>query len=127
MLLTLRLEDERLDYLIKQRPVNLSDIQLFIEANRNMTILLLNIRFNEIMSLKSAILHSDNVYFDTSGLKDQLFNIEKLIDSLGDDRIMYGSQYPLDCLKSTLFEVTKAEIGGESKEKILSRNVKKIL
>jgi predicted TIM-barrel fold metal-dependent hydrolase len=59
---------------------------------------------------------------NTSGLKDQLFNVEKLDALIVADRILYGSMYPLFCLKSTLLEVTKAEIDVESRNKILFSN-----
>lgn len=122
LFLTLRMEDERINYIVQPSLINLKDIQAFIEANPDLKILLLTIRFGEIMSLRDTLLNSSNVYFDTSGLKDQLFNIEKLVASLGDSKIMYGSLYPLFCLKSTLFEVTKAEIVSKSMGKILSGN-----
>jgi predicted TIM-barrel fold metal-dependent hydrolase len=48
--------------------------------------------------------------------------VEKLDALIVADRILYGSMYPLFCLKSTLLEVTKAEIDVESRNKILFSN-----
>lgn len=126
LFLTLRAEDERLNYLTTPQPVDITGIQAFIEDNPDLTILLLNIRFYEIMTLKSAILNSGRVFVDTSGLKDLLFNIEKLTESIGDSRIMYGSLHPLNCLESTLFQVTMADIGQKSKDRILFENSGKL-
>lgn len=122
LFLTLRAEDERLNYLITPRPVNITEIQTFIEDQPDLTILLLNIRFHEIIAIKDAILHSGRVFVDTSGLKDYLFNIEKLTASIGDERIMYGSLHPLYCLESTLLQITMADIGQKSKDRILFEN-----
>jgi len=126
LFLTLRAEDERLNYLITPRPVNIPEIQTFIENNPDLTILLLNIRFHEIMTLKSSILNSGRVFVDTSGLKDQLFNIEKLTGIIGDERILYGSLHPLYCLESTLLQVTMADIGQKAKNKILFENSRQL-
>ena len=126
LFLTLRMEDERLNYIIKPQPVNLEDIRLFSVRNRNLKIILLNIRMGEITRLKELLIDQDNVYIDTSGLKDQLFSIEKLTATLGADKIIYGSEYPLFCLKSTLLEVVKAEIDENSKEKILFSNSERL-
>lgn len=122
LLISLRMEDERLNYIIKPDPVDTKALQIFIENNPGVKTLLLNFRFGEIISLKGTLLASPFTFFDTSGLKDQLFNIEKLVDQLGDGKILYGSQYPLYCLKSTLLQVIRAEISKESKENILFRN-----
>ena len=124
LFLTLRAEDERLNYLITPRPVNIPEIQAFIEDHPDLTVLLLNIRFHEIIAIKDAILHSGHAFVDTSGLKDQLFNIEKLTASIGDSRIIYGSLHPLYCLESTLLQVAMANIGQKAKDRILFENSK---
>jgi len=122
LFLTLRMEDERLSYIYQPIPLSIKEIQFFVETNIDIKMLLLNIRFNEIMTLKNILLDAPNILFDTSGLKDQLFNVEKLVAALGDKKMVYGSLYPLFCLKSTLFEVTKAQISTQSMERILFRN-----
>jgi len=122
LFLTLRMEDERLSYIIKPRPVDMEDIRLFALKNPDIKIILLNIRLGEIARLKELFINWDNVFIDTSGLKDQLFNVEKLTASIGACKILYGSEYPLLCLKSTLLEVLKAEIDEESRNRIMFSN-----
>lgn len=126
LFLTLRAEDERLNYLITPRAVSIPEIQTFIEDQPDLTILLLNIRFHEIIAIKDAILHSGRVFVDTSGLKDQLFNIEKLTEIIGDERILYGSLHPLYCMESTLLQVTMANAKQKTKNKILFENSRQL-
>lgn len=127
LFLTMRMEDERLSYIVIPTPIQISDIQTFLETNKDLKIILLNIRFNEIKNISNTLIESSNIYFDTSGLKDQLFNVEKLAEELGNRKILYGSLYPLFCLKSTLLEVTSAGISSLSKENILFKNVSALL
>jgi hypothetical protein len=55
-------------------------------------------------------------------LKGGLFVIEKLLQRFPSNRIMYGSQYPLYTLKSTLLLVEQAEIDDEAKQRIMGMN-----
>jgi len=122
LFLSLRMEDERLSYMFIPTPIQITDLQTFLEVNKDLKIILLNIRFNEIKNISNLIIESSDIFIDTSGLKDQLFNVEKLAEVFGNKKILYGSMYPLFCLKSTLLEVTKAKISTQSKENILFRN-----
>ncbi len=83
----------------------------------------MNIRRAELMQLKDIITTNNNVFFDTSGLKELLFVVEKLLMNFTAEKIIYGSQYPLHCLKSTILLIEKAEIEESIKDKILSKNI----
>ncbi|GIP39525.1 hypothetical protein J31TS4_28050 [Paenibacillus sp. J31TS4] len=120
LFLTVRLEDERLDYLIKPAPLSVqNDLIPFLGSHPDLTVLLLQLRYGEATAMKEAILSHPRAFFDTSGLKDGLFVIEKLLRQFPPDRLMYGSQYPLYCLKSTLLLVELAELDPEDKARIL--------
>lgn len=49
--------------------------------------------------------------------------IEKLIETFNADKILYGSQFPLYCLKSSFLMTDKAQIDDEEKRKIFYKNV----
>jgi len=122
LFLTLRMEDTRSNYLIQPQPLDMDEVRNFINSHANMKILLLNIRFGEIMNIKDMINSMPNVFIDTSGLKDLVFNMEKLLAEIDGYKIMYGSLHPLYCLKSTLLQITKAKIDQNSIKNILSEN-----
>lgn len=126
LFLNLRMVDERLDYIFKPAILGVEEIRNFIKNSSHNATILLNIRYHEILELKDELNSSGNIFLDTSGLKDGLFVIEKLLEIIPSDKILYGSLHPLFCLKSTLLTVEKAEIGLEDKEKILGGNLNQI-
>ena len=127
LFITLRLEDERLNYLCSPQSINSSDISAFLLNHKDLKIVLSNIRYNELLDIKETINSSESIYFDTTGLKDRLFIIEKLLIHFSVDKILFGSLHPLYCLKSTILLIEKADIPEEYKAKILYENAVKLL
>ena len=123
LFVTLRMEDERLDYLFRPAPPDLDDLRKFLAAaGDRLPVVLLNIRYAELLHLQNEILRKPNVLFDTSGLKDGLFVVEKLLHRFPAGKMLYGSQHPLYCLASTYLLVDRAEIDAHTKERILGGN-----
>jgi predicted TIM-barrel fold metal-dependent hydrolase len=85
---------------------------------------MLTIRNEELLYLKDILCSRPNVYYDTSGLKNQLFAIEKITDALGSKNLLYGSLHPLFCLKSTQLLVSKSVIGDQAKKDIFFENAR---
>lgn len=123
----LRMEDYRADYIMLQKQLGVKDIDVLLNKYPDIKIVLLTPRLNEIKSLASVIRRTDRVLLDTSGLKDGLFAVESVVDSIGPDKLAYGSLYPLFCLKSTLMLVEEAQLDQNIKQKIYSENAKKFL
>ena len=122
LFLPLRMEDERLDHLVQPRPVDLAELEGFLSVNPTRTIVLLNVRLAEIERLKPLIRTGQRIYVDTSGLKDQLFSVEKAVDAIGAGHILYGSLSPLYCLRSTVLSVALSALSPEQKQAIWSSN-----
>lgn len=122
LFLTLRMEDERLDHIVRPAAIQTDDLAKFIKKYKENSIILLNIRFPELMALKDAINSNKNVFFDTCGLKDPLFPVERLLEIFDAEKILYGSLYPLYCMKSSTLIVEKADIQEPVKEKIFYGN-----
>lgn len=127
LFLTTRMEDERLNYLFQPPSLTCDDIIKFLMKNPKLKTLLLSVRYGELQSLKEIINSSENIFFDTSGLKESLFVIEKLLKVFVPEKIIYGSMHPLFCLKSTMLLVEKAEIDESIKEKIFISNINQLL
>lgn len=123
LFLTTHVEDERFDYLLLQSQINISDeMTTFLHTVTDIPILLMSLRFGAILSLEREIRERPNVYIDTSCLKDPVACLEELTAKIGDRKILYGSQYPLNVLRSTFYEVTMAKIPEVSKARILRGN-----
>jgi uncharacterized protein len=123
LLIVLRMEDERLNHLVKPSTVKQEEISKFICRNNNIKIIILNANFYEILELQKDINMNDNVFFDISSLKGPLFPIEKLLEIFDIKKMLFGSMHPLYSFKSTLLIVEKAEIEDADKEKIMSENI----
>jgi len=122
LFLTLRMEDNRITYLIQPQTPDIENVKSFIKSHTNIKILLLNIHFAEIIRIKDCINSMPNIFIDTSGLKGPVFNVEELMTEIDENKIIYGSLHPLNCLKSTFLQIAKAEIEQRSIEKIFSLN-----
>ncbi|RAV20856.1 amidohydrolase family protein [Paenibacillus contaminans] len=126
LMITIRMEDERLNHIFAPSVLAMAELELFLQENPEIDVILLNIRYAELQALKETIQTRGNVYFDASGLKDQMFVVEKLLQDFDKEHLLYGSQHPLYCLKSTLLLVQLAEIDEESKKAILGDNGKTV-
>ena len=127
LFISIRMEDERMNYLSHPRSIETAELTEFLTNYPQNTTVLLSIRIGEIVSIKDSINSRKNVLVDTSGLKDGLFVIEKLKDHIDHSKIVYGSNHPLYCLKSSLLLVEKAEVDNSVKEDILYNNAKKYI
>jgi len=117
-----RMEDERLNYIMTPRTLSREEICNFINKNQNMvTIIFLSMLYGELMSCGDCILPAKNVLFDTSGIRN-FMGIEKLVKFFGADKIVYGSQFPLYCLKSSFLMTHRAQIEDKEKERIFYHN-----
>lgn len=123
LFISMRMDDERANYLMHPENINISDLSRFLARHPENTFVLLSIRVGEVLSIKEIINSRKNVFLDTSGLKDWLFVIEKTTKDVNHHRIVYGSNHPLYCLKSTFLLIEKAEIEDAVKRDILENNV----
>ncbi|NSW91742.1 MAG: hypothetical protein HPY74_13920 [Firmicutes bacterium] len=126
LFLTMRMDDERLDYLLQQKSIEARDLSNFLMEYPENKVVLLSIRVGEIVAIKDIINSRKNVFFDVSGLKDWLFVTEKLLKEINHNKILYGSNHPLYCLKSSLLLIEKAEIDASLKADIFYNNFKSL-
>lgn len=122
LFVTKRMEDERLDYIVKPDPLEVEALKRFVASHPDLVIVLINIRYAEILAMEEEMNKLPHLYFDTSGLKDKVFVVQELLERIPVEKMMYGSLHPLYCLKSTHFLVDLAEIGPEAKRKIFYEN-----
>lgn len=122
LFVVVRMEDERLNYIMTPRTLSREEICNFISKNQNMgTIVFLSMLYGELVSCRDCILTAKNVLFDTSGIRN-FMGIEKLVEFFSADKILYGSQFPLYCLKSSFLMTDRAEIEDKEKKKIFYDN-----
>lgn len=92
---------------------------------------------NGVLEVLEGLKQFYNVYFDTSTIGDKTI-IEKGINIVGEDRIMFGSDFPFgevwsnESNKSYTYSdeltlINDSNLNKQVKEKILSRNIENIL
>ncbi len=120
LFLTLRMEDERVSYLFHPKSVPMDEVSRFLTEEKGLKILLCNIRMDELFEIKETLLKNPQVSYDSSGLKDLLFPLERLIEYGIIHQMVYGSLAPVFSMKSTLLLIQADEIDGLLQERILS-------
>jgi len=68
----------------------------------------------------------ENIILGTTGVMYE-FPITKAVNAIGDDRIVYGGEIPYNNPLHEILKVKLAKISDEAKEKILGRNIARIL
>ena len=108
LFLTLRMVDERTEYLLYSQSISMESVCNFLSQQYGFPICLSQIKNNELASICNAVMARKDVFYDTSGLKyynDPLKKLDEL--QMLSERLRYGSFYPLNCMKSTLLLIEK--------------------
>lgn len=120
ILITGRMEDERLCYLLNQHSVSAEACIALAAQFPNVPFLLSGFYLNELMGCCSV---PDNLWTDTSGLCHGLNPVQELIKGgFPDEKILFGSLSPLQCLHSHLLNLPR-----EHQTDILSTNPRRFL
>ena len=67
----------------------------------------------------------ENVFFDTALASTEA--IMRFIEKIGKERILFGSDIPFGTMKRELEKILSLPIGGDEKEWILSKNLKRLI
>ncbi len=95
---TARMEDARLEYLLRQKPVEPRAVKALAEKCPGTQFLLSNFYLSELCGLEG-----DNLWADTAGLCHGLFPFENL--SFPRERLLFASFSPLQCRESALLNL----------------------
>jgi predicted TIM-barrel fold metal-dependent hydrolase len=80
----------------------------------------------QIESVEAA-LSAPNIYLETCTSLSEHGTIEFLVDGVGEDRVLYGSDMPILDARYQLGRIVTADITDEAKRKILGLNAIKLL
>jgi len=69
-----------------------------------------------------------NAYIETSGLgHDRVGILENAVKTIGEDRILYGSDFTFNCPATVIGPIQNASLSRQQKQKILAENVEALL
>ena len=82
---------------------------------------------NGMQEAVEAACSGPNLYLETCTSMAEHGTIEFLVDGVGEDRVLYGSDMPILDARHQLGRVVTADISDEAKRKILGLNAIKLL
>lgn len=126
IILALCVEDTRVTYMLRQAPIPLDKLGVFLGTWRDNTVVLSNISFGETMNLRPNLVSRDKVYVDMAGFKFISFPVEKLLKVYPKEMLLFGSQCPLYVQKGILNEVICEKLPEDVQRAILWENARQL-
>lgn len=121
LFLTMRMEDERITYLLHAQEVHWSDVGDFLKKHSTQPVLLSNLRLNEMKAIAEIIQKRPQTFVDCAGMKDAVFALEVVRDEYKiEDRLVFGSLATVSCFESMYLAITTANATEELKNRILT-------
>ncbi len=80
-----------------------------------------------LLPIEPLLRHAKNVTADLSMIRGPEFAVESMVERLLVDRLIFGSQWPVQTLESTLWQVRHADVEKEAKASILSGHLRHLL
>ena len=101
--------------------------EAFMEKTKKLKIIIphLGMLGGNPVDFLSAFKARENVYFDTALASSDM--VTKFIESIGHERILFGSDIPFGTMKWELKKVLSLSIADDKKEWIFSKNLKKLI
>lgn len=105
------------------RDIEFEELERFAEESCGAKIVVLEARG----VINSKLIKHPNIYFEISRMNAALGEIDKLIELIGDSRIVFGSGFPLKYATSAILKMKLIQKPGETIEKILWKNAYSLL
>lgn len=116
VIVTMRIEDIRMTYLMKEEDPDCVCIRNLVTQCEGTNFILSNCMTHQVGELLPL---PRNVWFDTAGFKGEFYLEQQ--QEIAQDRILFGSFAPLQCLTSALLCVPDAK-----KQAIMQENIKEL-
>jgi predicted TIM-barrel fold metal-dependent hydrolase len=103
---------------------NPSHIAVAARKHPNLRILMAHLtgsKLRGIMDIKKY----PNVSIDTSGSQPEEGYLQRALEELGPDRVLYGSDYPIRAFSTQLARIESVEMRKEAREKVLYGNAQR--
>jgi len=118
MVLDVHTELEEMEYIIRKFPKATLVFPHFGDGQE----------YDHIFKRIDLVAASPNCYLDTSGYgHDRVGMLEYAVEKIGPDRVLFGSDFSINCPATVIARIENAFLTGEQKSKILSRNLEALL
>lgn len=118
MVLDVHTELEEMEFIIRKFPKARIVFPHFGDSNE----------YGHIFKRIDLVAANPNCYLDTSGYgHDRVGMLEYAVKSIGPDRVLFGSDFSINCPATVIARVESAFLTDEQRRKILSGNLKALL
>jgi hypothetical protein len=118
MVLDVHTELEEMEYIIRKFPQATIVFPHFGDGQE----------YDHIFKRIDLVAKNPNCYLDTSGYgHDRVGMLEYAVKTIGPDRVLFGSDFSINCPATVLARIENAFIPDEQKRKILSENLQALL
>ena len=120
-----RIADERWHWMLKvpELPADELDYAATVYANQPIIVSGLNAP----QTLAPRMRQHPSLYADVSRVRGPVFAMEKLVETVPPDRLVFGSLWPIQMIEATLWQVTSARISERAREGILASNARSLM
>lgn len=126
VIITARVEDARLSFLMPQKEVLLKDCMALAEQEPDTRLLLSGFYPSELLTWSPSGLPR-NVWLDLSGIYKGMFPLPALLTAYPESKLIYSSFFPLLCLQSTFLQLADTDLSPDIRRKLLSENCRELL
>lgn len=124
---TAKLDDIRLDYLLRQQVPSLESGLSLAEAVPEGTFVLSGFAVSDAVRLGGQLTGAPNVYLDTAFCGNLSFPYERLLEVFPATRTLFATLQPLQCPAVNRLALAYADIPEAAKEAILYKNAQRLL
>jgi predicted TIM-barrel fold metal-dependent hydrolase len=118
MVLDVHTELEEMEYIIQKFPQATIVFPHFGDGHE----------YDHIFKRIDLVAQNKNCYLDTSGYgHDRVGMLEYAVKTIGDDRVLFGSDFSINCPATVIARIENALITEEQKQKILAENLQTLL
>lgn len=121
-----RLRDQRLMIPLKESADIIKQVESAVESHPNVKVVLTGATLFDINDNKNLFIRP-NVWIETSHVQYVLNGVLKLVDLVGSDHVIFGSNTPFYYTCSNIFRIVHSDTSDEVKNKILWANAKLLL
>lgn len=123
---TLRLEDARLDYIVQPVQEDAMQLAAAMEDWPDIPVILSSIYPAEVEQMRSTVLRRRHTCVDTACFKGAADCLERAVDSIGSERILFGSGATLGVVQSGVELLEHSRLSDRDRENIWWNNAARI-
>ena len=116
------IQDARMHWMLRVPPLSSENLQWLLADPPPARVLLSGLPFSEVMALRGKLQSAARVWFDLSRVRGPVFAVEKLVETLGAEQLVFGSLWPIQMIAPSLRAIEDARITAAQRAQILDGN-----